>query len=86
MAKMTKTIVSLVALLALVVPAYLLCVEPASAITVELAKKCRELAVKAHPTPKAGSKATGAEKAQRAAYQACLAKGDSSEKNSQEKK
>jgi hypothetical protein len=77
---MAKPMKALAALVVLGVPAYLLCVEPASAISVELAKKCRELAVKAHPTPRAGSKATGAEKAQRDAYQACIAKGGSTEK------
>jgi hypothetical protein len=45
------------------------------AITAELAKKCREQAAKAHPTPKAGTKASGAEKAQRDFFQACVTKG-----------
>ena len=67
------------AFIILVVPAYLLYAQPASAIGVELAKKCRELAIIAHPTPTAGSKATGAEKAQRDYYQACIAKGIASE-------
>jgi type IV secretory pathway VirB6-like protein len=46
-----------------------------SAIAADLAKKCREQAVKAHPTPKAGTKASGVEKAQRDAFQACVSKG-----------
>ncbi len=55
-------------------------IQPASAITAELAKKCRELAIKAHPTPTAGSKTnpfsgSGAAKAQRDYYNACIAKG-----------
>ena len=63
--RMAKLAKMLCAFIVLVVPAYLSYAQPASAISVELAKKCRELAVKAHPTPTAGSKATGAEKAQR---------------------
>jgi len=46
-----------------------------STITADLAKKCREQALKAHPTPKAGTKASGAEKAQRDFFQACISKG-----------
>ncbi len=44
-------------------------------ITADLAKKCREQAIKAHPTPKAGTKASGVEKAQRDFFQACMSKG-----------
>jgi len=47
--------------------------EPASAITADLAKKCRELALKAHPTPRPGTKA-GAGKAQQDFYRDCVAK------------
>lgn len=47
--------------------------QPASAITAELAKKCRELAIKAHPTQRAGTK-TGAAKAQQDYFRACVAK------------
>jgi hypothetical protein len=46
-----------------------------SVVTADLAKKCREQAIKAHPTPKAGTKAQGVEKAQRELFQACLSKG-----------
>jgi hypothetical protein len=73
--RMAKLAKMLCAFIVLVVPAYLSYAQPASAISVELAKKCRELAVIAHPAPTAGSKATGAEKAQRDYYQACIAKG-----------
>jgi hypothetical protein len=45
----------------------------ASAISVELAKTCREMAIKAYPTKPAGS-TTGSAKAQREFYQNCLAK------------
>jgi hypothetical protein len=58
-----------------VLAAYQPLVQPASAITAELAKKCRALAIKTHPTSRPGRKATGAEKAQRDYFSACLAKG-----------
>ena len=48
-------------------------VQPASAITADLAKKCREMALKAHPPAPAGSKMTSA-KAQQDFYRACVAK------------
>jgi hypothetical protein len=44
-------------------------------VTADLAKKCRQLAVKAHPNAKPGSKPTGAEKSQRDYFSACVAKG-----------
>jgi hypothetical protein len=54
---------------------------PASAITAELAKKCRALAIKAHPPQPAGTK-TGAEQAQRDYYRDCIAKsGNMQEQN-----
>jgi hypothetical protein len=40
----------------------------------ELAKKCRALAIKAHPTRPAGSKA-GSEQAQRDYFRDCITKG-----------
>jgi hypothetical protein len=46
----------------------------ASAISADLAKKCRDLAIKAHPPAVAGS-ATGSARAERDAYKACVAKG-----------
>ena len=47
--------------------------QPASAITAELAKKCRAMAFKEHPPVRAGSK-PGAAKAQQDYYRNCLAK------------
>lgn len=47
----------------------------AQSITADLAKTCREQAVKAHPTPTAGTKSNGVEKAQRDFFQACVSKG-----------
>jgi hypothetical protein len=46
---------------------------PAEAITVELAKKCRAMAAKEHPTPRVGTK-TGEQKAQTAYFRSCVAK------------
>lgn len=60
--------------IAVALMAYLPTTQQASAISAELAKKCRALAVKAHPTSRPGSKATGAGKAERDYFQACLAK------------
>ena len=61
-------------LIVLALTAYLSMAQPASAISVELAKKCRAMAIKAHPTQKAGTKQTGIEKAQRDYYSECVAK------------
>ena len=47
--------------------------QPASAITADLAKKCRAMAFKEHPPVRAGSK-PGAAKAQQQYYRACVAK------------
>lgn len=49
-------------------------VQPASALTAELAKKCRAFAVKAHPPKLAGSK-TGSAAAERQYFKDCVAKG-----------
>ena len=43
-------------------------------ISVELAKKCRALALKVHPSQRPGSK-TGQAQAQRDYFNACIAKG-----------
>ena len=47
--------------------------QPASAITAELAKKCRQMAFKEHPPVRAGSK-PGAAKAQQDYFRTCVAK------------
>jgi hypothetical protein len=47
-------------------------------ITAELAKKCRALAIKAHPTQQPGSR-YGSGQAQREYYQECIAKGGNME-------
>jgi hypothetical protein len=47
--------------------------QPASAITAELAKKCRDMALKAHPPARPGSK-PGAAKAQQEYYRTCVSK------------
>jgi hypothetical protein len=72
MAKLAK---GLIALMVLVLAVYLPMTHPSSATSAELAKQCRAMAIKAHPNPIPGSKASGAEKAQREYFQACIAKG-----------
>jgi hypothetical protein len=49
-------------------------IQSASAITADVARKCREVAIKAHPPTTAGSK-TGAAQAERESYRACVAQG-----------
>ena len=68
-------------LVVLALAAYLPTTYPSSAIIADLANKCRAMAIKAHPTPPAGSKVSGAEKAQRDYFQACVAKGGDMDKN-----
>lgn len=72
---MAKSAKSFRTLIVLAITAYLPMVQLASAISAELAKKCQAMANKAHPTPKAGTKATGVEKAQRDYFSECIAKG-----------
>ena len=45
---------------------------PAEALTAELAKKCRALAIKAYPTQPAGGKSSS-ERSQRDYFQTCVA-------------
>jgi hypothetical protein len=78
---MGKYVKTLSALLFFAVQAYSAHAQTAPAITAELANKCRQEAIKAHPTPKAGTKASGVEKAQRDAFQACVSKGADNKKN-----
>jgi len=69
------------ALIVFALAAYLMTAQSASAITVELAKKCREMTIKAHPPQMAGSKAAaGVEKAEREYFKACVAKGGNMDK------
>lgn len=71
---MTTLAKSFSTLIVLALTTYLSMAQPVSAISVELAKKCRAMAVKAHPTQIAGTKPTGAEKAQRDYFRECVAK------------
>jgi hypothetical protein len=48
---------------------------PASAISLELAKKCRTLALKAHPYKLPGEKGPGSAVAERDYYNQCVTKG-----------
>ncbi|HEY9716108.1 MAG TPA: hypothetical protein V6C69_01460 [Trichormus sp.] len=50
-------------------------VSPASAISVELAKKCRDMAIKTHPPTVPGAKKGSAE-AERVFYQSCITNGE----------
>ena len=56
------------------VAASLLLTTAAPAITADLAKKCRDLAIKAHPPAIAGSKG-GTSRAERDYFSACVARG-----------
>jgi hypothetical protein len=78
---MTKLAKSSPVLMVLALAAYLPMTGPSSAISADLAKKCRAMAIKAHPTPLAGRKASGVEKAQRDYFQACVAKDGKMENN-----
>ena len=78
---MNKVIITLAAVIALAFAGTTLLAETApktpsnnaAPITAELAKTCRELAIKAHPTEVAGSKAASAQ-AQREYFKECVAK------------
>jgi hypothetical protein len=78
---MVKLAKSLIALMVLALAVYLPMTNPSSATSAELAKKCRAMAIKAHPNPIPGSKASGAEKAEREYFQACIAKDGKMENN-----
>lgn len=49
---------------------------PASAISADLANKCRQMAIKAHPPQRAGTK-TGTAGEERQYYRDCIANGGS---------
>lgn len=70
---MTNLAKKLFASMALASVVYLPLADPSRAISADLAKKCRAMATKAHPTPIAGSKAKGVEKAEREYFRACVA-------------
>ena len=64
---------SLFAVTILALGANLLAPTASLAITAELAKKCRLMAIQAHPTQLAGKKNTGVEAAQRDYFTDCVA-------------
>jgi hypothetical protein len=72
MMRTAKPIVSAVVIAAVGVVSV---VPSASAITADVARKCRDVAIKSHPPTTAGSK-TGAAQAERDAYRACLAQNN----------
>ncbi len=78
MAKLAK---SSFVLMILAFATYLPMTNPSSAISADLAKKCRAMAIKAHPRPPPGSKVSGAEKAERDYFQACIVKGGKMDNN-----
>ncbi len=57
-------------------PAILAATTPAAAISADLAIKCRQMAIKAHPPQRIGSK-TGTAGEERKFYRDCLANGGS---------
>jgi hypothetical protein len=57
---------------------------PAGAVSAELAKKCREMAVKAHPPQPAGTTPYAA--AQREYFRECIAKGGKMEQGTNSQK
>jgi hypothetical protein len=71
MRNIPKAIVALVVALAVTV---FLQAQPAMAISVELAKKCRDMAIKAHPYTLPGIKAGSAE-GERSYFKDCVEKG-----------
>jgi hypothetical protein len=68
---MAATVHRWLMVLALALAAVLPSTRPAAALTAELAKLCRSMAIKAHPTARPGS-ATGTAAAQRAYFQQCV--------------
>jgi hypothetical protein len=78
---MAKPAKNFSALIVLALTAYLPMVQPASALSAEIAKKCRAMAIEANPSPKLGSKVSGADKAQRDYFRECIAQGGNTEKS-----
>ena len=72
---MAKFMCKLRRLVALTLLVTLMTFNSASAISADLAKKCRAMAVKAHPSPKPGTKSNGADRAQRELFSACIKNG-----------
>jgi hypothetical protein len=64
---------SFVTLFVLALMAHLITPTASLAITAELAKKCRLMAIQAHPTQLPGKKSTGVEAAQRSYFSDCVA-------------
>jgi len=56
---------------------------PATAISADVAKRCREMATKAHPPEPAGTK--GYAQAERDSFRDCISKGDDAKDNSRQK-
>ena len=65
---------SFVTLIVLALMAHLITPTASLAITAELARKCRLMAIQAHPTPLPGLKNTGVAAAQRNYFNDCVAR------------
>ena len=72
-ARMMQQPKSFVTLIVLALMAHLITPMASLAITAEIAKKCRLMAIQAHPTQLAGKKNTGVEAAQRSYFSDCVA-------------
>ena len=72
-ARMMQQPKSFVTLIVLALMAHLITPMASLAITAEIAKKCRLMAVQAHPTQLPGKKNTGVEAAQRSYFSDCVA-------------
>jgi hypothetical protein len=71
---MTRAATSILSAIVVAAVCSMPAVRSASAVTAEVARKCREVAIKAHPPTIAGSKA-GAAQAERDSFRACVAQG-----------
>jgi len=77
---MSKFLKTSVAVMFFITPAFTAYAQGTTAA--DLAKNCRAQAVKAYPTPKAGTKSKGVAKAQRDFIESCMSKGaDDKQKN-----
>src|SRR3974390_2413248 len=72
-ARMMQQPKSFVTLIVLALMAHLITPTASLAITAELARKCRLMAIQAHPTPLPGLKNTGVAAAQRNYFNDCVA-------------
>jgi hypothetical protein len=77
---MRLVIKRLAASFALIVLVTISVIGPASAISADLANKCRAMAIKAHPPTPPGAK-TGSAQAERESYRACIGNNETKSDN-----